>query len=193
METALVLAAAYLIGSVDFGVIVPKLLGIDIYAVGSGNPGTSNVLRTMGKGPAALVLLGDGAKGALAAAAGSVVVGETVAFAASFAAVVGHSFPVWHRFRGGRGVATAIGAAVFLEPVVGVVLGVLWIGIVLIGKIASVASVVAMVLYVPGFALTGHRGAQLIWATAIALVVLFRHLPNIRRMARGGDQRVVSP
>ena len=193
METALVLVAAYVIGSVDFGVIVPRLLGFDIYAEGSGNPGTSNVLRTMGKGPAALVLLGDGAKGALAAAIGFSVAGESVAFAASFVAVVGHSFPIWHRFRGGRGVATAIGAAIFLEPIVGILLGVLWIGVTLIWKVASVASIIAMVLYVPAFAVTGHRGVQLLWALGIAALVLIRHVPNIRRIAQGGDQRVGLP
>jgi len=118
------MAIAYLLGSIDFGVIVPRMFGVDIYATGSGNPGTSNVFRSLGKGPAALVLFGDGAKGALAAAIGTLWAGtvsntvsvETLAVACAFFAVVGHVVPVWHRFHGGRGVATAIGGAIFLAP-----------------------------------------------------------------------------
>jgi glycerol-3-phosphate acyltransferase PlsY len=189
---------AYLIGSIDFGVIVPRVLGVDIYATGSGNPGTSNVMRSLGKGPAALVLLGDGAKGAFAAAIGaawaSAVTGtasvETLAFACAFAAVLGHIAPLWHRFRGGRGVATAIGAAIYLAPVFGVLLALAWLVVTLVFKIASFASLGAMVLYVPGFALAGYRGWPLVWAAAIAVLVVMRHTPNIRRLAAGSEQSV---
>jgi glycerol-3-phosphate acyltransferase PlsY len=192
------LAAAYLIGSIDFGVIVPRMLGVDIYSVGSGNPGTSNVLRSLGKGPAALVLLGDGAKGAAAAAIGTVWAGEinsfmspeTLAVACAFAAVVGHIAPIWHRFRGGKGVATAIGAAVYLAPVFGLVLAILWLIVTLLFKVASIASLGAMVLYVPGLALSGYRGWALVWAAAIAMLVIVRHTPNIRRLAAGSERTV---
>lgn len=190
METVVVLLLAYLIGSIDFGVIVPRLMGVDIYAVGSGNPGTSNVMRTMGKKAAAAVLLGDVLKGLSAAALGSTVLGETGGFAAGFAAVAGHVFPVFHRFRGGRGVATAIGAALWLEPWFGLVLGLGWLLIVVATKTASLASLIAMVLYVPGYALAGHRGASLGWATATALLVLVRHTENIKRLLRGTEQTV---
>ncbi len=189
---------AYLIGSIDFGVIVPRLLGVDIYATGSGNPGTSNVMRSLGKGPAALVLLGDGAKGAAAAAIGAAwatIVSntasvETVAFACAFAAVLGHIAPIWHRFRGGRGVATAIGAAIYLAPVFGLLLALLWLIVTLVFKVASVASLGAMVLYVPGFALSGYRGWTLVWASAIAVLVVVRHAPNIRRLVTGSERTV---
>lgn len=189
------LVIAYLIGSIDFGVIVPRILGVDIYAVGSGNPGTSNVLRSLGKGPAALVLLGDGAKGAVAAAIGAVWAGtvsntvsvEALAFACAFAAVLGHVAPIWHGFRGGRGVATAIGAAIYLAPAFGVLLAVTWLVITLVLKVASIASLGAMALYVPGFALSGYRGWPLVWAGAIAVLVAIRHVPNIRRLADGSE------
>jgi len=192
------LAIAYLIGSIDFGVIVPRVLGVDIYSIGSGNPGTSNVLRSLGKGPAALVLLGDGAKGALAAAIGTVWAGavsssmsaETLAVACAFAAVVGHIAPIWYRFRGGKGVATAIGAAVYLAPIFGLILAVLWLIVTLVFKVASIASLGAMVLYVPGLALSGYRGWALVWAAAIAVLVIIRHIPNIRRLAAGSERRV---
>ncbi len=157
MDVLIPLAIAYLIGSIDFGVIVPRMLGVDIYSVGSGNPGTSNVLRSLGKGPAGLVLLGDGAKGAAAAAIGTMWAGsisssmsaETLAVACAFAAVLGHIAPIWYRFRGGKGVATAIGAAVYLAPVFGLVLAILWLIVTLAFKVASIASLGAMVLYVP--------------------------------------------
>jgi glycerol-3-phosphate acyltransferase PlsY len=192
------LTLAYLIGSIDFGVIVPRFLGVDIYGVGSGNPGTSNVLRTLGKGPAALVLIGDGAKGALAAAVGTVWAGaidsfmsvETLAVACAFAAVVGHVAPIWHRFRGGKGVATAIGAAVYLAPLFGLILAVLWLIVTLVFKVASIASLGAMVLYVPGLALSGYRGWALVWAAAIAVLVVIRHTPNIRMLASGSERKV---
>ena len=190
MQQGVAFVLAYLVGSVDFGVIVPKAMGIDIYEQGSGNPGTSNVFRTLGKRAAALVLLGDGLKGFIAALIGGALVDETTAFACGFAAVLGHAFPIWHRFRGGRGVATAIGAAIYLEPVVGLVLAVMWTVLVLVWKVASIASIAAMVLYVPGFVLTGHRGWQLVWATAIALLVILKHAPNIRRMAQGVERTV---
>ncbi|MGB5533543.1 MAG: glycerol-3-phosphate 1-O-acyltransferase PlsY [Acidimicrobiia bacterium] len=198
MDVLIPLAVAYLIGSIDFGVIVPRVLGVDIYSVGSGNPGTSNVLRSLGKGPAALVLLGDGAKGALAAAIGTVWAGtvssfmsaETLAVACAFAAVVGHIAPIWHRFRGGKGVATAIGAAIYLAPIFGLILAVLWLIVTLVFKVASVASLGAMLLYVPGLALSGYRGWALVWAAAIAVLVIVRHIPNIRRLASGSERTV---
>jgi len=198
VDVLIPLAIAYLLGSIDFGVIVPRVLGVDIYSVGSGNPGTSNVLRSLGKGPAALVLLGDGAKGALAAAIGTVWAGaissfmsaETLAVACAFAAVVGHIAPIWYRFRGGKGVATAIGAAIYLAPIFGLVLAIVWLIVTLVFKVASIASLGAMVLYVPGLALSGYRGWALVWAAGIAVLVIVRHIPNIRRLATGSERTV---
>ena len=191
METVLALAIAYLVGSIDFGVIVPRLMGIDIYAHGSGNPGASNVMRTIGKKAGAAVMLGDAAKGAFAAFIGASLAGDIVAFWCGLAAVAGHVFPVWHGFRGGRGVATAIGAALWLAPIFGLILAVGWGGVVVVTKTASIASLVAMVLYVPGFALAGHRGASLWWAAATAVLVLARHSSNIRRIVLR-DERTVT-
>lgn len=197
MQVIFALVLAYLIGSVDFGVIVPRLLGVDIYEAGSGNPGTSNVFRTMGKGPAALVMLGDALKGTAAAGIGAWLGGgeaawstQTLAAAAAFFAVLGHVIPVWHRFRGGRGVATALGGAIFLAPLVGMVLAALWLAMTLVGKVASVASLVAMALYVPGLAVAGYRGWALLWATAIVVLVVGRHWPNIVRLVSGEERGV---
>lgn len=198
MDILIPLAIAYLIGSIDFGVIIPKLLGVDIYSVGSGNPGTSNVMRSLGKGPAAMVLVGDGAKGAIAAGLGawwagsvsSTVTPDDLAVACAFAAVLGHIAPIWHRFRGGKGVATAIGAAVYLAPIFGLVLAVLWLVVTLVFKVASLASLGAMVLYVPGLAVSGYRGWALVWAAAIVVLVIVRHAENIKRLMAGSERTV---
>ncbi len=135
-------------------------------------------------------MVGDSLKGLLAAAIGSTLGGETVGVACALAAVIGHVFPIWHGFRGGRGVATAIGAAVWLTPVYGLVLAIGWGVTVAITKTASIASLVAMILYVPAFALGGHRGTRLLLAGATALVVIARHAGNIRRIVMGRERRV---
>ena len=185
------LVLGYLVGSIDFGVIVPRMMGIDIYDEGSGNPGASNVFRTLGRRAGAVVLLGDAAKGVLAAAIGEVWIGGGFGFVTGLAAVVGHVVPVWHRFRGGRGVATALGVALYLEPLLGLVLMALWTAIVLVWKTASVASLVTMALYVPGFAVAGATASELAWATVIVVIVVVRHAPNIRRLVEGAEGTVV--
>ena len=190
MDHVAAVVLAYLIGSIDFGVIVPRALGVDIYGVGSGNPGTSNVFRTMGKKAAGLVLLGDAIKGFGAAAIAGSWLGEPTAFAAAFAAVSGHIFPAWHRFKGGKGVATAVGAALWLAPLLGALLAVGWIALVLVTKTASIASLGAMALYVPGFAVAGERGVALAWVAATALLVIVRHRANIARLASGSERSV---
>lgn len=186
----LAVVASYLLGSVNFGIIVASGAGIDIRAVGSGNPGTSNVLRTLGKRLAAVVLIGDGLKGAGAAAIGVLAVDPEFGYVTLFAAVIGHSFPIWHRFRGGKSVATAIGGFIYLAPTVGLVIGVVWLVVVLVWKTASIASIVAMLLVVPGLALTGRSTTELVWATVIAIFVIARHMGNIRRIASGSERSI---
>ena len=190
METLFALAIGYFLGSIDSGVIVPRLMGVDIYAHGSGNPGASNVMRTLGKRAGAAVMLADAIKGAAAAFIGTWMVNDVIGFWVALAAVVGHVFPVWHRFRGGRGVATAIGAVLWLEPWFGLILAIGWGATVALTKTASIASLGAMVLYVPGYALFGRRGWELVAAGLTAGLVIVRHAPNIRRLLSGGEQTV---
>lgn len=180
----------YLIGSIDFGVIVPRLAGVDIYAVGSGNPGATNVLRSLGRVAAGAVLVGDLLKGVAAAAIGALAGGDVVGFAAGFAAVVGHCFPVWHRFRGGKGVAAAGGMAFWLEPLLATVLLAVWVSLVWLTKKASIASVTLGILFVPGAALFGHRGWSLVWVAGSAALILVRHQGNIRRLLQGAEHTI---
>jgi glycerol-3-phosphate acyltransferase PlsY len=190
MEKAAVVIVSYLVGSVSFGIIVSSLRGIDIRSVGSGNTGTSNILRTLGKKDAALVLLGDALKGAGAAAIGTLWVGGDFGWVALFAAVVGHSFPVWHGFRGGKSVATAIGGIVYLVPWVGAILAVLWIVILLVWKTASIGSLVAMGLLVPLVTLSGASAAAIAWASVIAAFVIVRHASNIKNLVASSERQV---
>ncbi len=99
-------------------------------------------------------------------------------------------FPVFFGFRGGRGVATALGAVLWLEPFFGGLLAALWVGVVLVLKVASIASLGAMAIYVPGYAIGGHRGWSLLWAGVTAALVVARHAPNIKRMISGSERTV---
>ncbi len=190
VQQALAIVVAYLIGSISFGILVAASRGIDIRSVGSGNPGTSNVLRVLGKRLAAVVLLGDALKGVVAAALGVALVDTTFGYITLFVAVVGHSFPIWHGFRGGKSVATAIGGIVYLAPGVGIVLAVVWLVLVLVWKTASIASLTTMVLLVPALAISGRPTEQLLWATATAVFVVVRHSGNIGRILRRSESTV---
>ncbi|MBI5158323.1 MAG: glycerol-3-phosphate 1-O-acyltransferase PlsY [Acidimicrobiia bacterium] len=184
--------AGYLIGSIDFGVIIPRMRGVDIYSHGSGNPGTTNVLRTMGRKTAVFVMAGDMTKGFAAAVIGDLTGTEAVGFAAGFAAVLGHCFPIWHRFRGGKGVATAGGMMLWLEPILGVGLLAVWVLLAFAAKRASIASLVVAAALVPGVLASGHRGWPVVWSAAAATLVVVRHHENVRRLLRGAERRIAA-
>jgi len=178
------------LGSIDFGVIIPRLGGVDIYASGSGNPGASNVLRVMGRTTAALVVLGDIGKGVGAAALGDLVVGEAAGFAAGAAAVAGHCYPIWHRLRGGKGVAASAGMTLWLEPLLGLAMLIVWGVVVVTLRRASVASLLVVAAFVPALVLFGHRDWSLVWAGVVTTLVIVRHWPNIRRLLSGSEHTV---
>lgn len=193
------MVAGYVIGSIDFAVLVGKLNGVDIYSVGSGNPGTSNVLRTMGKGAAVAVLIGDLLKGFGAALLGSLLApdgaglleGDGLATAAGFMAVVGHCYPIFHRFKGGKGVATGLGVLLWVNPIVALGLAVAWAVLVKVTKVASIGSLVVVVAAIPLLIWQGEPRSALLWIGASLLLVVWRHKGNITRMMAGGDDKVV--
>jgi glycerol-3-phosphate acyltransferase PlsY len=190
VEQFLAIVVAYLLGSVSFGVLVARTQGIDISAVGSGNTGTSNVMRVLGKKLGAVVLVGDAGKGMLAAAIGVWMVEPAFGYVTLFAAVIGHAFPIFHRFRGGKSVATTLGGFVVLAPVVGVTLTVIWAVILIVWKTASVGSIIVMILAVPLLWLTGRTGSELLWSGAIVAFVLVRHSGNVSRLIEGSERKV---
>lgn len=182
---------AYLVGSVDFAVVVCRAKGIDIYQVGSGNPGTANVMRVLGPRYAAAVMVGDALKGVVGAWVGLALGGSGAAgFAAGSAAVVGHAFPLWHRFRGGKGVATAAGMLLRLEPLVAVVLGGVYLLVVRTTGISSLGSLAGTLLAIPGVLIAGRRGWEVLWMVAVALLIFARHHENIRRLVRGEERTI---
>ena len=201
LRTLIALASAYLIGSVDFAVLVGKAKGIDIYSVGSGNPGTSNVLRTMGKGAAVMVLLGDLAKGLVASAIGFLLAGpdavgalapQALAALAGFFAVLGHCYPVFHRFHGGKGMATGAGVLLFAEPFAGLILAAVWGIVVGVTRTASVGSLLVVVLAIPTLWFLGASGWTMIWVGITLALIVYRHKGNISRLLAGRERKVVA-
>jgi glycerol-3-phosphate acyltransferase PlsY len=195
MTIALALVAAYVVGSIDFAVIVARLHGVDITKVGSGNPGASNVLRTLGKAPAAAVIAGDTLKGVIAAAMGMVASGVADpmvhwAFAAGLAAVLGHCYPLFHRFKGGRGVATSLGLLAFTVPLVALIDVVVWLVLVKLTKTAAVGSLAVVAITIPLAVWQGVSGAALVWLALAVVLVVWRHRSNIQRMVQGREQKV---
>jgi glycerol-3-phosphate acyltransferase PlsY len=194
-ETGIVIAA-YLIGSLSFAVIVSRAFGLpDPHSYGSGNPGATNVLRSGRKAAAVLTLLGDAGKGYLAVFLGQAAVLLYGAHSATVPAVAlacfaGHLWPVFFDFRGGKGVATAAGILLAIDPWVGGGVVVAWLVIAGIFRISSFAAVVAAI-FAPLWNLW-LNGADLTAASvlAIALLLLYRHKANIRRLLAGEEGRI---
>lgn len=186
------LAAAvggYLLGSLPFGLILTRLAGLqDIREIGSGNIGATNVLRTGRKGIAAATLLLDAGKGAAAVwIAGRF--GPDMAVIAGAAAVLGHVFPVWLGFRGGKGVATAFGVLVVLCWQAGLVALAAWLLVAAVFRYSSLAAIVAVAL-APVFAWIWSDPHRIEVMAAIAVLVIARHGSNIRRLAHGEEPRI---
>jgi len=195
LTIALALVAAYVVGSIDFAVIVARMHGVDIHSVGSGNPGASNVLRSIGRLPAAMVLAGDTLKGVIGSAMGMIAAGVVDpqvewAFLAGFAAVVGHCYPVFHRFKGGKGVATGLGVLFFTVPLVGLLVVVTWAILVKLTKTASISSLIVVGASIPLAIWRGVTGMSLVWLLATVVLVVWRHRANIQRVFKGSEQKV---
>lgn len=192
MQILLSAIIAYLIGSVSSAILVSKLLRLeDPRDAGSGNPGATNVLRLSGKIPAVLTLLGDIAKGTLPVVAASAITQDPVSVAiAALAAFLGHLYPVYFRFAGGKGVATAIGAYLGLSlPVCLGVVGV-WLTIALISRYSSLSSILAM-LSAPFFIwYFGYDEWVIGTAVVIFVFIVSRHIANIKRLLAGEESRI---
>ncbi len=185
-NAALALLVGYLLGSIPFGLILTRLMGKgDIRAIGSGNIGATNVLRTGSKGMAALTLLLDAAKGAAAVMIAQHVWPEAVRFAAT-GALVGHLFPVWLKFKGGKGVATLLGILLPLLPVAGLVYALVWVGLLLVLRISSVAGMAAAAS-APLTAFLVRDQYLFSMLLGFALLVIWRHRENISRLAKGDE------
>ena len=186
---ALILIGSYLLGTIPFGVIVTRIFGAqDPRSIGSGNIGATNVLRTGRKGLAALTLLLDGGKGAVAVLAAEAISPGSGAIAA-VGAFFGHIFPVWLRFRGGKGVATLLGITLALHWPTGMVAIAAWILALLVSRRSSVGGMAAATVTPVASAYFFKVDLTLMFL-ALALVVLWRHRANIERLIEGTEPRI---
>jgi len=193
MTIFLLVAAGYLLGSIPFGVLLTRAFGAgDLRQIGSGNIGATNVLRTGRKSLAAATLLLDGAKGAVAvllARHWPPELGDHGAMIAGAAAVIGHCYPVWLNFRGGKGVATMLGLALALAWPVGAVFAAVWLGTVLVSRISSLGGMTGAVS-APLAALAFGFPVYAVGLAGLAVLLLWRHRENIARLRAGTEPRV---
>ncbi|WP_096701585.1 glycerol-3-phosphate 1-O-acyltransferase PlsY [Magnetospirillum sp. 15-1] len=190
--TALILAAlgGYLLGSVPFGLVLTRLAGLgDIRQIGSGNIGATNVLRTGRKGLALATLLLDGGKGAIAVGLVWGLLGKEMVPVAGFAAVLGHNFPIWLGFKGGKGVATTIGTLLAAAWPVGLACIGTWLVTATIFRISSLSALIALAAS-PGFALYFAGPEYALMAAGLAVMGFYRHKANIVRLIRGEEPRI---
>ena len=181
---------AYLLGSIPFGLLITRLAGTgDIRKMGSGNIGASNVLRSGNKSQAALTLLLDGGKGFVAVWLPFTYFGPDIAFFTAIAVVLGHIFPIWLRFRGGKGVATVLGVLLGLSWEAGIVTIAVWLIVALAFRYSSLAALVAITISpLFGWFLSEPQTGAL--AFILAILVWIRHASNIRRLIAGSETKI---
>lgn len=196
MIAVIVILAAYLMGSVSFAIVVSKLFKLeDPRTYGSQNPGATNVLRTGNKAAAALTLLGDCVKGWVAVAAAVYLsqplqLGDEVIAGVAFAVFAGHLWPVFFRFQGGKGVATALGVLLGLNPILGLATLSTWLIIARAFRYSSLAALAAAIFAPFYYALLFGVRAQLIAVTVMSILLIYRHRSNIANLLSGKESRI---
>lgn len=180
----------YLLGSVPFGIVITRALGLgDLRKIGSGNIGATNVLRTGHKGAALATLLLDSGKGAIAVLLARWLGGETAAVMAGAGALLGHCFPVWLGFRGGKGVATFLGTLIALYWPLGLAACAIWLLVALVTRISSLSALVAVGTS-PLVALLMGKGQIAAAALFMAALIFWRHKENISRLLAGTEPKI---
>ena len=184
------LLLGYLLGTIPFGLFFAWLSGAgDVRKIGSGNIGATNVLRTGKKWAAAATLLCDAAKGAAAVLLARMLLPPGGEIFAGLGAVLGHLFPVWLRFKGGKGVATYLGICLALYWPVGLAVAATWIAAALVWRISSLSALIAIALSGAYFLLLHHEAYALL-ALALSLLITWKHRDNIRRLLAGTEPRI---
>ena len=180
----------YLLGSIPFGVLISRLMGLgDLRQIGSGNIGATNVLRTGNKFAAAATLILDGGKGAVAALIAMAFAASDAAQLAALSAFVGHCFPIWLKFKGGKGVATFLGSLLAIAWPVGIAACLTWLVTAFALRISSLSALVAAVLAPIWAALLGYPTLSGL-AAALALLIFYRHGANISRIMAGTEPKI---
>ena len=192
MQTALAIIAAYLLGSVPFAMISSKLFGLaDPRTYGSGNPGATNVLRSGNKKAALFTLIGDAAKGAVA-----VIVAQQMGLTATqtglvaLAVFIGHLYPIFLKFKGGKGVATAAGVLLALDPILGLAVAGTWLFVAYVSRYSSLAAVLAAAA-APIYQILMHGGdGRTLVVGIIAMALIGKHWENIQRLLAGKESKI---
>lgn len=184
-------AIGYLIGSIPFSYLIPKWIGkVDIRLHGSGNTGTTNVLRTLGMKVGLLAFIGDFIKGIVPSILGLIWLGEIGGIVGGVLAVLGHCYPVWLKFKGGKGVATSAGVLVVLVPDILIILLIGQFIIIALSKYMSLASILSAVL-LPIFAILFSKSTEIVGFTVfLAAFVIFRHRSNLKRLLTGTETKL---
>lgn len=187
---ALWAAIAYVLGSIPFGVLLSRVFGLgDLRQIGSGNIGATNVLRTENKPAAALTLVFDAAKGAVAVLLARAAAGEDAAQLAALAAFLGHCFPIWLRFKGGKGVATFLGIVLALSWPVGLACCATWLAVAVLARYSSLSALMAAGLS-PLWAIFLGYPAGFVLLLVLAALIYGRHWANIQRLRAGTEPRI---
>lgn len=190
MTQALVVILAYLLGSIPFAYLAGRARGVDMRTVGSGNLGAANVFRTLGREMGIAVMAADILKGVVAVVIARLVTDEPWPAIAAAAAMAGHVFPVWLRFKGGKGVAVGGGAVIALMPLAALVLFAIWILVVATTRYTSLAAIVGCLAAAPLAWALGYPASVIAFAALGAAAVLFLHRANIGRLLRGEEHRI---
>ena len=212
MRPALLIALAFILGSIPCGVIIAKAKGVDLKKIGSGNIGATNVLRSLGKGAALLTLLGDMLKGTAAVAIARAFVSDPWFYAsgggagilqsitsnpqaaieglAGLSAILGHNFSLFLRFRGGKGVATSLGVLVIYSPQVAILTLIIWLVAALITKYSSLGAIVSFGLLPVNVFLFDPVGIKVLISALITLLILAKHIGNIERLIKGAERKI---
>ncbi|SES90348.1 glycerol-3-phosphate 1-O-acyltransferase PlsY [Paracoccus homiensis] len=187
---ALAAILGYLLGSVPFGIVITRALGLgDLRQIGSGNIGATNVLRTGNKPAALATLLLDSGKGAIAVLLARYLGGEVAAIVAGGAAFLGHCFPVWLGFKGGKGVATFLGTLIALHWPLGLIACATWLVTALLSRISSLSALVAAALS-PLVAMVLGRGDLILVCLFMTALIFIRHRANIARILQGSEPKI---
>ncbi|PLK70773.1 glycerol-3-phosphate acyltransferase [Rhizobium sp. TH135] len=187
---AIVLLFGYLLGSIPFGLVLTKMAGLgDLRSIGSGNIGATNVLRTGNKKLAAATLLLDALKATAAALIAHAVFGHNAALFGGFAAFIGHLFPVWLGFKGGKGVATYIGTLLGVAPLMVLVFAVAWLSVAFITRYSSLSALVATLVIPVVLWILGVEEAAVVTAV-MTIITYWRHKQNIERLIAGTESKI---
>lgn len=183
-------AIGYLFGSIPFGIVITRVFGLgDLRKIGSGNIGTTNVLRTGSKTAAAATLILDGGKGAIAVLVARWLAAEDAAQFAGLMAFLGHCFPIWLKFKGGKGVATFLGLMLALAWPVGIACCLTWLATALISRISSLSALVSAASTTVWVLVLGYGQAALL-GILVTLLVFWRHKENITRLRAGTEPKI---